>query len=57
MAEKIHPENEQGCIQDSGNQNPFPQLMFDDKPVGLKIRLYGNDHFFQHNEGDLALQS
>ena len=49
MAEEIHAEYEQGSIDNTGYENPFPQFMFNDKPVGLKIRLYGNDHFFQHD--------
>lgn len=57
MTEEIHADNEQGGIDDTWYQYPFPQFMFDDKPVGLEIRLYGNDHFFKHYRGSLALQS
>ncbi|MDB5211327.1 MAG: hypothetical protein JWQ30_2154, partial [Sediminibacterium sp.] len=31
---------------------PFPQFMFLYKPVGLEIRLYANNHFFQHKWGN-----
>ena len=54
MAEEIHAEDEQGGIDDTGYEDPFPQFMFNNKTVGLEIRLYGNDHFFQHDWESLA---
>ena len=53
MDKEIHADDEQGCINNTRYQYPFPQFMFLYKPVGLEISLYGNDHFFQHNEGIL----
>jgi hypothetical protein len=47
-AEEIHAYDEQRAINDTGYQYPFPQFMFLYKPVGLEIRLYAYDHFFQH---------
>ena len=47
VAEEIHAYNEQGSIDDTRYQYPFPQFMFFNKPVGLEIRLYTYDHFFQ----------
>ena len=51
MTEKKHADDKQGGINDTRYQYPFPQFMFLDKPVGLKIRLYGYNHFFQHIRG------
>ena len=51
MTEKIHADDKQGGINDTRYQYPFPQFMFLYKPVGLEIRLYGYDHFFQHIGG------
>jgi DNA-3-methyladenine glycosylase len=51
MAEEIHADDEQGSIDDTRYQDPFPQFMFLYKPVGLEISLYANNHFFQQNEG------
>jgi hypothetical protein len=51
LAEEIHANYEKRCVQDAGYQYPSPQFMFDNKPVCLKIGLYGNDHFFQQNGG------
>jgi hypothetical protein len=51
MAEEIHTYNEQGGINDTRYQYPFPQFMFLYKPVGLEIGLYANNHFFQQNGG------
>jgi hypothetical protein len=48
MTEEIYANDEQGTVNDTGYQYPFPQFMFLYKPVGLEIRLYTYDHFFQH---------
>ncbi len=47
MPEEVHARNEQKTVSNSGNNDPFPQPMFADKLVGLKIGLYGNDNFFK----------
>ena len=51
MAEKIHSYNEQGGINNTRYQYPFPQFVFLYEPVGLEISLYANNHFFQHIGG------
>ena len=57
MAEEIHAYDEQGCINNTRDQNPFPQFMLLDKPVCLEISLYAYNHFFQQDRWVLGLQS
>lgn len=48
-AEEIHANGEQGSIENAGDQDPFPQFMLLNEPVGPEKRLYTNDHFFQQS--------
>ena len=57
VAEEIHAYDEQGCINNTRYQNPFPQFMLLDKPVCLEISLYAYNHFFQQDRWVLGLQS
>ncbi len=51
MAKEIHACDEQRGVNNTRYQNPFPQFMLLNKPVGLEIRLYAYNHFFQQNRG------
>ena len=45
--EKIHSYHKQYRIQNTRNDDPFPQTVFIDELVRPEIRLNGYDNFFQ----------
>ena len=45
--EKVEADTEEDHIEDTRNEDPFPDLMFRDEMMGLDIRLEGYDDFFE----------
>ena len=46
LPEEIKPDAKQDRIEYTGDQDPFPDLMFGDEMVGLDVGLEGYDDFF-----------
>jgi len=47
MVKENHADNKKDGINNSGYNNPFPQLMLPDKLMGLEIGLYSYNDFFE----------
>lgn len=47
LPKKINTNYEEYRVNNSRNKDPFPQFIFDNKPVCFKIRRDGSDDFFQ----------
>jgi hypothetical protein len=49
IPEKVHAYAEEYRIQQSGDNDPFPQPVFADEMVGFGIGLEGNYNLFKQN--------
>jgi hypothetical protein len=48
-SKKIHAKSEKSCINDSGNDDPFPKLVSLYENVCFRIGLESYNNFFQQN--------
>lgn len=49
LPEKVYAYAEQDGIQDAGDEDPFPELMFADEMMRFDIRLEGYNNFFEQS--------
>ena len=49
LPEEVEADAKEDRIENAGDQDPFPNLMFGDEMMGLDIRLEGYDDFFEQS--------